>query len=132
MSCPFQKGDQLFGSTMLQKWKCLETGGQKASTWVIARTHRPDAIQLNLLFCQVSNSQNIHYGGQGDVKVMIPKQWSVLIETRSIKLERLHEDFLEKSQNYVDLFRILTYYQVCLTFNLPLRSSMLLPAHVLA
>lgn len=68
--------------------------------WVIARKRLPEAIRLNLLFCQVSNSQNIHYGGQGDVKVMIPKQWSVLIETRSIKLERLQEDFWEKSQNY--------------------------------
>lgn len=27
MSCPFQKGDQSFGSMMLQKWKCLETTG---------------------------------------------------------------------------------------------------------
>ena len=67
--------------------------------WVIARKRLPEAIRLNLLFCQVSNSQNIHYGGQGDVKVMIPKQWSVLIETRSMKLERLQEDFWEKSQN---------------------------------
>ena len=67
---------------------------------MIARKRLPEAIRLNLLFCQVSNSQNIHYGGQGDVKVMIPKQGSVLIETRSIKLERLQEDFWEKSQNY--------------------------------
>ena len=27
MSCPFQKGDQFFGSIMLQKWKCVETTG---------------------------------------------------------------------------------------------------------
>lgn len=31
MSCPFQKGDQSFGSMMLQKWKCLETTGSRST-----------------------------------------------------------------------------------------------------